>query len=217
MSDIQRKLLLPRLYPIVDVGALVFRTPAEDLASVLCGFAEELVAGGATLLQYRAKSIAPQIMLSQARELRRVLTSDVTLFLNDRADLCIAAGFDGVHVGQGDLSPAGARAVVGNSRWVGVSTHNPDQVRLADRAPVDYIAIGPVYPTATKENPDPVIGLMGIEAARKLTNKPLVAIGGISHSNAADVFSAGADSVAVIGDLLQNPRRSAEAFLSILV
>ncbi len=209
--------MLPSLYPIIDVGLLASRVSAEDLTSAICYFAQELVAGGVTLLQYRAKTISPRIMLSHARELRRVLASEIALFANDRADICVAAGLEGVHVGQDDLSPEGARTVVGNGRWVGVSTHNPEQVKIADRAPVDYIAVGPVFQTITKENPDPVIGLEGVRAARAQTNKPLVAIGGISRSNAREVLAAGADSIAVIGDLLHDPRRSAEAFLSVLV
>lgn len=217
MSDTQRKLILPRLYAILDAGVLASRVPPEKLTSAICDFAAELVAGGATLLQYRSKKLSPKLMLSHARELRRVVGPEITLFMNDHADLCLAAGFDGVHVGQDDLSAAGARAVVGDARWVGVSTHNPEQVRLADRTPVDYIAIGPVFQTGTKENPDPVIGLEGVRAARKLTSKPLVAIGGVTRSNASEVLAAGADSVALIGDLLLDPRRSAEAFLSILV
>lgn len=156
-------------------------------------------------------------MLSHARELRRILGASVTLFMNDRADLCLAAGFDGVHLGQEDLSPEGARVVVGNRRWIGVSTHNIEQARSADAAPVDYIAIGPVFATATKENPDAVVGLEGVRAVRAITNKPLVAIGGITRGNARAVIEAGADAVAVIGDILQEPRLAAEEFLAELV
>lgn len=217
MSDTSRKLNLARLYAIIDVGLLASRVPAEKLTAVVCDYAAELTAGGVTLIQYRAKNLSPRGMLSHARELRRVLGSEVSLFMNDRADLCLAAGFDGVHVGQDDLSPEGARTVVGNARWIGVSTHGPEQVKIADKAPGDYIAIGPVFPTGTKQNPDPVIGLEGIRRARALTRKPLVAIGGITRSNAREVLSSGADAVAVIGDLLQEPRRSAEEFLGILV
>ena len=217
MSETPRELILPRLYPIIDAGLLASRVPAEKLTAAICDFACELVSGGATLLQYRAKNRPPREVLSHSRELRRVLGPKIVLFMNDRADLCLAAGFDGVHVGQVDLSAEGARLVVGNQRWVGVSTHNPEQLRIADKAPVDYVAIGPVFPTGTKENPDPIVGLEGVREARRLTRKPLVAIGGITRGNAREVLSAGADSVAVIGDLLQDPRRSAEEFLAILV
>jgi thiamine-phosphate pyrophosphorylase len=213
----ERPLRLPGLYAIVDAGLLASRVPSKKLTSAVCDFAAELASGGVTLFQYRAKKMSSREMLSHARELRRVLGTEVTLFMNDRADLCLAAGFDGVHLGQDDLSPEGARVVLGNQRWVGVSTHNAEQARLATATPVDYIAIGPTYITSTKENPDPVVGLEGIRAVRQLTSKPLVAIGGITRANARAVIEAGADSVAVIGDLLQAPRLAAEEFLAILV
>ena len=123
------------------------------------------------------------------------------LILNDRADLAVLANFDGVHVGQGDLSPEDARRVVGTDRIVGVSTHTDEQVRIADQSCADYIAIGPVFATGTKLNPDPVVGLEGVRRARALTTKPLVAIGGITRDNARSVIDAGADSVAVISAL----------------
>ncbi len=136
--------------------------------------------------------------------------------MNDRADLCLAADFDGVHVGQDDLSPAGARRVIGEKLLLGVSTHNPEQVKEANQTTADYIAIGPVFSTSSKANPDPVVGLDGVRAARKLTSKPLVAIGGITRQNCLSVIEAGADSVAVISDLVTDPRKSAEEFLRIL-
>ncbi len=154
-------------------------------------------------------------MLSQARELRRVARG-ATLMMNDRADLSLAAAFDGVHLGQEDLSVEGARRVVGSAQWVGISTHNTAQVREADLTGADYIAIGPVFATRSKQNPDPVIGLEGVEQARKATGKPLVAIGGINRANCRDVIAAGADSVAVISDLIESPRKSVEDFLRIL-
>ena len=136
--------------------------------------------------------------------------------MDDRADLCLAAGFDGVHVGQEDLSPASARKVIGDKLWLGVSTHNPEQVAEADKTSAEYIAIGPVFSTASKANPDPVIGLEGVQKARALTRKPLVAIGGINRANCRSVIDAGADSVAVISDLMREPRKSAEEFFRIL-
>jgi thiamine-phosphate pyrophosphorylase len=108
------------------------------------------------------------------------------------------------------------RKIIGSDRWLGVSTHNPDQLREADVTPADYLAIGPVFATSSKENPDPVVGLEGVRRARALTRKPLVAIGGITRANAASVIEAGADSVAVISELLREPRKSAEEFLRIL-
>jgi len=199
----------PRLYAILD-------TSCFPDSQALFSTAEELVAGGATLLQYRNKSGNAGEMLEQSRELRRRLGSSVRLIMDDRADLCVAAGFDGVHVGQEDLSPAGARKVVGETLCLGVSTHNPEQVKEADRTSADYVAIGPVFSTASKVNPDPVIGLEGVRKARALTRKPLVAIGGINRANCRSVIEAGADSVAVISDLMREPRKSAEDFFRIL-
>ena len=123
---------------------------------------------------------------------------------------------DGVHLGQDDLSPDGARRVIGPSLVLGVSTHNPEQLADADRTSSDYLAIGPVFATSSKRNPDPVIGLDGVRRARELTRKPLVAIGGITRDNAASVIAAGADAVAVISDLVREPRKSAEEFFRIL-
>ncbi len=201
---------LPRLYAILDLGLL-------PTFAALRACALELSGSGVTLMQYRAKNTSPRDSLAHARELRRILPPEVRLVMNDRADLCVAAGFDGVHVGQDDLSPLGARTVVGEGRIVGVSTHNVDQVRLADAAPVDYIAIGPVFTTSTKVKPDPVVGLEGVRTARALTSKPIVAIGGITRANCRSVIDAGADSVAVISDLLNAPAHSAETFLRLLL
>ena len=155
-------------------------------------------------------------MLQQARELKRRVGGRVKLIMNDRADLCLAAEFDGVHVGQDDLSPESVRRIIGPDRWLGVSTHNADQLQEADRTSADYLAIGPVFSTSSKEKPDPVVGLEGVRQARSLTSKPLVAIGGIMRANAASVIEAGADSAAVISDLLREPRKSAEEFFRIL-
>lgn len=197
--------MLPRLYAIIDAAAFA------DMPALLA-FAEELRAAGVTLFQYRNKIGNARQMLSHARELRRKLEG-ARLIMNDRADLCLAAGFDGVHVGQEDLSAEGARRVVGERLWVGVSTHIPEQVQAAAAGPADYVAVGPVFATGTKANPDPVIGLEGVRVARSLTRKPLVAIGGITRENCRSVVEAGADSVAVISDLLGSPRQSAEEFL----
>ncbi len=202
-------LSLPRLYAIVDAACF----PDERQ---MFSAAEQFALAGVTLLQYRNKSGSARQMLDQARELRRRLGNSVKLIMNDRADLCVAAGFDGVHVGQDDLSPDGARTVIGENLWLGVSTHNPVQVREVDQTSADYVAIGPVFPTTGKANPDPVIGLDGVRRARELTRKPLVAIGGITRANCQSVIEAGADSVAVISDLMREPRKSAEEFLRIL-
>jgi len=221
---------LPCLYAILD--SAFFPTTEELIA-----YADELVAGGCTLLQYRNKSGNARMMLEQARELRRRLPTQnqnphfsqnqgemghprtdnsIRLVMNDRADLCLGAEFDGVHVGQEDLSPESVRAIIGPERWLGVSTHNPEQMWEADLSSANYLAIGPVFSTSSKERPDPVVGLEGVGRARALTRKPLVAIGGITRANAASVIEAGADSVAVIADLLREPRKSAEEFFRIL-
>ena len=200
---------LPRLYAILDASSF------PDTEG-LCLAAGELVAGRVTLLQYRNKSGNARLMLEQARELKRCLPTSVKLIMNDRADLGIAAGFDGVHVGQDDLSPEGARAVIGDRLWLGVSTHNPEQLAAADKTTADYAAIGPVFSTRSKANPDPVIGLDGVRHARALTRKPLVAIGGITRENCRSVIEAGAAAVAVISDLIREPRKSAEEFFRIL-
>ena len=200
---------LPRLYAILDSSSF---SDNEALFST----AEELLAGGATLLQYRNKKGNAREMLAQARELKRRLGPSARLIMNDRADLCLAAEFDGVHVGQEDLSPEGVRKIIGARLWLGVSTHNTDQVKEADKTSADYIAIGPVFSTASKVNPDPVVGLAGVRKARSLTRKPLVAIGGINRANCLSVIEAGADSAAVISDLVRQPRKSAEEILSIL-
>jgi len=205
---------LPRLYAIVDPSCF------PHAEAMFCA-AEELAGAGCTLLQYRNKSGNAGRMLEEARELKWRMGGRVTLIMNDRADLCLAAGFDGLHVGQDDLSPKSARLILGEEfhgkrRWLGVSTHNPEQLAEADESAADYLAIGPVFATMSKKNPDPVIGLDGVGRARQLTRKPLVAIGGITRANAVSVIQAGADAVAVISDLLPAAGKSAEEFLRIL-
>ena len=205
----------PSFYPIID---LVCFASHSDRVLAASRFAEELLVGGATLIQLRDKSSDLRRFLSCARELRRLTARRAKLIINDRADLCLSSGADGVHLGQDDLSPAAARSIFREDQklWVGYSTHNLSQVREADSLPVDYIAVGPVFATASKENPDPVIGLEGVRAARAATSKPLVAIGGITRENCLQVKEAGADSMAVISDLLESPAKAVEAFLRIL-
>jgi thiamine-phosphate pyrophosphorylase len=207
-------IVLPRLYPILDASCF------SDLPGLITA-AEELVSAGATLIQYRNKSGNARVMLEQARELRRQSRArapapHLRLIMNDRADLCLVAEFDGVHVGQDDLSPESVRGIIGPGRWLGVSTHNPKQLAEADQTSADYLAIGPVFSTSSKDQADPVVGLEGVRRVRQLTRKPLVAIGGITRANAASVIEAGADSVAVISDLLRDPRKSAEEFFRVL-
>ena len=206
---------LPKLYAIAD------RACFAD-ADALYAFVKELLASGVTLIQYRNKQGNARQMLQEARELRRIAGATLTksagvghplLIMNDRADLALAAGFDGVHVGQDDLSPEAVRSIIGPHLFLGVSTHNPAQIAAADKTDADYVAIGPVFATSSKEKPDPVVGLEGVGRARELTRKPLVAIGGITLERAAEVIGAGADSVAVISALVREPRRSAEELL----
>jgi thiamine-phosphate pyrophosphorylase len=197
-------MIIPRLYAIIDAEVLAARGVS------LTAFARELRAAGVSLVQYRDKSGSPQAVLRAAAILRETFsTTPCRLILNDRADLAVLANFDGVHVGQGDLSPADARRVVGSERIVGVSTHTDEQVRIASQSCVDYVAIGPVFATGTKPDASPVVGLEGVRRARALTTKPLVAIGGITSANARSVIDAGADSVAVISALLA-PNQSTE-------
>jgi thiamine-phosphate pyrophosphorylase len=205
---------LPRLYAILDVSCFA---PPLRTTSAMVDYARDLAAGGATLIQYRNKVGTTREMLAQAIELRHVLDDGVRLIMNDRADICVAADFAGVHVGQDDLSPDGARTVIGPNRILGASTHNLEQLREADAGPADYIAFGPVFKTSSKQKPDPLVGLEGIRAARAATTKPLVAIGGITRANARSVIDAGADSVAVIAELLTSPAKVAEEFLRMLV
>jgi thiamine-phosphate pyrophosphorylase len=186
----------PRFYPIIDQGLLELREVAVSRV------AEELKAAGVMLLQYRNKVGEADSILRHASVIWEVFAgSGCRLILNDYVDLVGPAGFGGVHVGQGDVSPEDARRVVGVERWVGVSTHNDEQVRIANETSADYIAVGPVFATGTKLDTEPVIGLDGVRRARALTRKPIVAIGGITRMNARSVIDAGADSVAVISAL----------------
>jgi thiamine-phosphate pyrophosphorylase len=185
---------LPLLYPILDAALL----PVEGRESELELLGHSLADAGVTLLQYRNKTGSDQERLKDASLLRRSMP-DARLIMNDRADLAVAAEFDGVHVGQQDMSPTEARAIVGSHRIVGLSTHKEAQFRAAIGQPVDYIAFGPIYPTASKQNPDPATGLEALRRVWSLTALPLVAIGGITLENAREVLAHGATSVAAIG------------------
>jgi thiamine-phosphate pyrophosphorylase len=223
-------LKLPPLYPIIDFSCFAAQ---PDPIMAIVRYAEELIAAGATLIQLRDKSQPeqPRRFLSCARELQRVILGlgttptgtkpRATLVINDRVDICLAADADGVHLGQDDLSPESARRIFdsvkdGKSRIIGFSTHNLSQLREADTLPIDYIAIGPVFATGSKANPDPVVGLDGVRQARQATRKPLVAIGGITRQNCSQVKAAGADAVAVISDLLESPAKAVADFLRVL-
>ena len=189
--------MIPRLYAIADADVLTARTIS------LVTFASELRDAGVDLLQYRNKKGSPQEVLDALSQLRTIFHgTSCRLIINDRADLAVLAGVDGVHVGQEDLSPADVRSVLGAHGIIGLSTHSDFQVKAADETCADYLAIGPVFSTRTKLDHEPVVGLEGVRRARQLTTKPLVAIGGITADNARSVIEAGADSVAVISGLI---------------
>jgi thiamine-phosphate pyrophosphorylase len=202
-------LVFPRLYAIIDPTLL---TSSElDLAEALAG-------SGVELIQYRNKTASSRQFFEISRQLSIVLGSrGVRLIVNDRPDIALLAGAGGVHVGQEDLSVEDTRAICGPDRWVGVSTHTLEQLAAADRTSADYVALGPIFPTATKKNPDPVVGTELLRKARQMTKKPLVAIGGITLERAAEVYRAGADSLAVIRDLIcvPNPAVRAREYLDV--
>ena len=197
------RLVLPRLYVILDSGLLTI--PAQDCA-------QELAGAGVRLLQYRNKVAPARELLISSRNLASLLTPlGVSFLVNDRPDVAVLAGASGVHVGQDDLEAEQARELVGKEKWVGVSTHNLEQFQKAAATSADYIAVGPVFSTSSKANPDPVIGTEFVRRARGLTEKPIVAIGGITLESAASVIEAGADCVAVISDILLAPDRGRRA------
>jgi thiamine-phosphate pyrophosphorylase len=180
--------------------------------------AMKLAEAGVTLIQLRDKCSSPRKVYEVSQELvEQLIPRGVRFIVNDRADIASIVGASGVHVGQHDLPVEEARKICGTTRWVGVSTHNINQLCEADRTSADYIAVGPIFPTVSKENSDPVVGLEFLRTARELTRKPLVAIGGITTSNAAKVYVAGADSVAVIRDLAvaRDPAEQVRTFLAI--
>ena len=221
--------VFPKLYAIVD------RATLDARGLKVREFARELREAGVGLVQYRDKVNGPQEILRAADEIDEAFEGAVvTRIMNDRVDLAVLAGWDGVHVGQGDLGVEVARRVlqghnliehrpsrsgVAGSSLVGVSTHNEEQARVAVDAGPNYVAVGPVFATASKANPEPVVGLELARRARAMTKLPIVAIGGITLANARSVMEAGADSVAVIGGLFVEGRRVGEVardFLEIL-
>jgi thiamine-phosphate pyrophosphorylase len=204
------RLVLPRLYVILDAALLT--VPETECA-------QSLVDCGVRLVQYRNKAASSRQLFEASRRLSSLLfPQGVSFVVNDRADVAALAGASGVHVGQEDLSVEEARRVIGPAKWVGVSTHNLEQFERAAAASADYIAVGPVFSTFTKTNPDPVIGTEFIRKARALTAKPIVAIGGITLDRATEIIRAGADSVAVISDILlaPDPGKRARQFIDIL-
>jgi thiamine-phosphate pyrophosphorylase len=204
------RLVLPRLYVILDAALLT--VPEKDCA-------RNLVDAGVRLIQYRNKNASTRQLFDASRELAAFLNPlGVRCIVNDRADVAALAGADGVHVGQDDLAVEQARAVLGERKWVGVSTHNEKQFRDAMETSADYIAVGPIFSTGSKANPDPIVGVDFIREMRALTDTPIVAIGGITLERAAEAVDAGADSVAVISDILraENPGKRARQYLDLL-
>jgi thiamine-phosphate pyrophosphorylase len=189
---------LPRLYPVTDtkISGLAH---AEQTA--------RLIAGGAGIVQIREKYLNPREFLAAAKDAVAVASQHrIPLIVNDRADIALLVGAAGVHLGQDDLPPAAARELLGSDAIIGFSTHNLEQAKRAAELPINYLALGPIFATSSKENPDPMVGLAGLrEVRRAVPNLPLVAIGGITLATAREVIEAGADSIAVIGALLAEP------------
>lgn len=204
------RLVLPRVYVILDAALL--KIPELDCA-------RNLADAGVRLIQYRNKNASARELFEKSRELAAFLNPiGVKFIVNDRADVASLVFADGVHVGQDDLGLEQARALMGDGKWVGVSTHNAEQIRTALETSADYIAVGPVFSTASKMNPDPVVGLELVRQARTMVDRPIVAIGGITLERAREVMEAGADSVAVISDILRagNPGERARQYIDLL-
>jgi thiamine-phosphate pyrophosphorylase len=205
-----KRLVLPRLYVILDAALVTI--PETECA-------EKLAAAGVRLLQYRNKRASARELFESSKRLSSLLIpKGVTFVVNDRADVAAAAEASGVHVGQEDLGVEAARSVIGEGKLLGVSTHNTEQFKEAAATSADYVAVGPVFSTSTKANPDPVVGIELIRRVRPLTDKPIVAIGGITLERAAEVIRAGADSVAVISDILlaSDPGQRARQYIELL-
>jgi thiamine-phosphate pyrophosphorylase len=200
-------LVFPALYAIIT---------ADRQRGGPLEWARLLAAAGVKVIQYRDKESSPRLIFAASCALAAASReSGFRLVLNDRPDIALLSGAGGVHVGQEDLPVEQARRICGTSLWIGVSTHTLEQVQQAGETSADYVAVGPVFPTATKKNPDPVVGLDFVRRARAMTSKPLVAIGGITAERAAEVFRAGADCIAVSSDLLRakDPAKRAGEYL----
>ncbi len=189
---------LPKIYPITDTR-ISGLSHTEQV--------KQLIGGGARIIQIREKYAASRNFYDDARECVMIArSSGVTLIVNDRVDIAMATGADGIHLGQDDLPPGEARSLLGNSAVIGYSTHSVEQALSAIGLPIDYIAIGPIFTTFTKDDPDEIVGLKGLRAVRDaIGDLPLVAIGGLTEANLHAVFEAGADSAAMIGALLSDP------------
>ncbi|HZH33257.1 MAG TPA: thiamine phosphate synthase [Pyrinomonadaceae bacterium] len=198
-----QKFQLPKVYPITDARLSGLSHAAQT---------EKLIEGGAQLIQLREKYAAPAEFYAEAeRALKIARQSEVKILINDRVDLALVLGADGVHLGQNDLPPAEARKILGDRAIIGFSTHSVEQASAALKEPIDYIAIGAIFPTSTKEKPEAILGLENLRRVRDaIGDFPLVAIGGITGGNARSCFEAGADSVAVISELLRDAKTISE-------
>jgi thiamine-phosphate pyrophosphorylase len=188
----------PRIYPITDTR-ISGLSHAEEVA--------RLIEGGATLIQLREKHASPAEFFEAAKTAIDIARNhDVRIIINDRVDIALALKADGVHLGQDDLPPEKARDILGRDAIIGFSTHTIEQALAAAKMPVDYIAFGPIFPTKTKENPSPVVGIETLAAVRKIVGEiPLIAIGGIDKSNVQNVLNAGADVTAIVSYLISEP------------
>jgi thiamine-phosphate pyrophosphorylase len=189
---------LPKIYPITDARLAKISHAAQ---------VKRLIDGGARFIQLRDKYAAPQEFYESARESLRIARKhDAKLIINDRVDIALALKADGIHLGQDDLPPDEARKILGEKAIIGFSTHNVRQAIKAVRMPIDYVAVGPIFATATKENADEIVGLDGLKKARAaIGDFPLVAIGGINSSNLREVLDSGANSAAIVSGLLSSP------------
>jgi thiamine-phosphate pyrophosphorylase len=196
-------MFLPKIYPITDVR-LTKLSHAEQV--------EKLLEGGAEIIQLREKYAAPKDFYESAKKALEIARrQNVKIIINDRVDIALALEADGVHLGQDDLPPEHARKFLGEKAIIGFSTHNIKQAISAVKLPIDYLAIGPVFATKTKENPDEIVGIEAVKKVREaIGDFPLVAIGGITSENFRDVLNAGANSVAIISDLLSDAEKIAE-------
>lgn len=187
-----------KIYPITDIR-ISGLSHADQVA--------RLIAGGARIIQLRDKHSAPREFFRDAEQALIIARAhNAQVIINDQVDLALALRADGVHLGQGDMPPEAARKILGETALIGFSVHNVEQAKAAAKLPIDYLGIGPVFSTTTKENPDQVLGLEGLRRTRAAAAKvPLVAIGGISTEKIAGVFGTGVDAVALISSLLNNP------------
>lgn len=194
---------LPKIYPITDISI----SKLSHLEQV-----KLLIEGGAKIIQLRDKYSSPKEFYESAKAVMDFTREkDIKIIINDRVDIALAVKAEGVHLGQDDLPPIHARKILGESAIIGFSTHNVSQAIEAVKFPINYVAIGPIFATTTKENPDAVVGINGLKTVRAAINDfPLVAIGGITFENYQDIMKNGADSVALISSILQAPNNISE-------